>query len=54
MPVFECPIMPEGNRKKMRLLQQENERLKKELEETKENEKLFARACAVLLLHYIK
>lgn len=52
MPVFECPIMPEGNRKKMRLLQQENERLKKELAETKEREMMFAKTCAILLLHY--
>ena len=54
MPAFKCPDMPEGNRKKLRILQQENERLKKELDEAREIEKLFARACAVLLLHYTK
>lgn len=54
MQVFEIHEPNRSQRKKILLLEAENERLKKELEEAKEIEKLFARACAVLLLHYTK
>lgn len=54
MQVFKLPEPNRGQRKKIILLEAENERLKKELEETKEREMMFAKTCAVLLLHYAK
>ena len=52
MQVFNIPEPNRGQRKKILLLEAENERLKKELEETKKREMMFAKTCALLLLHY--
>lgn len=52
MQVFKIQEPNRGPRKKIILLQEENERLKKELAEAKEREMMFAKTCAVLLLHY--
>lgn len=52
MQVFNIPEPNRDKRKKILILEAENERLKKELEETKKREMMFAKTCAVLLLHY--
>lgn len=54
MQVFEIHEPNRSQRKKILLLESENERLKKELAEAKEREMMFAKTCALLLLHYAK
>lgn len=54
MQVFKIPEPNRDKRKKIILLEAENERLKKELSEAKEREMMFAKTCKVLLLHYTK
>ena len=52
MQVFKIPELNRDKRKKILLLEAENERLKKELAEAKEREMMFAKTSALLLLHY--